>query len=163
MSYVKGLSCRECGREYPAEPSNACDFCFGPLEVNYDYSAIAKVISRKKIQDGPFTMWRYEDLLPVDASSAIDIGCGFTPLIKANNLGKTMGLSELYIKNDAVNPTYSFKDRVVTVASTKAREFGFTTLACASTGNLAGSVAAHAAKAGMEAFIFIPVKVICYE
>jgi threonine synthase len=101
-------------------------------------------------------MWRYEDLLPVDASSAIDIGTGFTPLIKANNLGKTIGLSELYIKNDAVNPTYSFKDRVVTVASTKAREFGFTTLACASTGNLAGSVAAHAAKAGMEAFIFIP-------
>ncbi len=156
MSYVKGLFCKECGREYPAEPLNVCDFCFGPLEVTYDYDAISNVVSRQRIESGPHSMWRYHDFLPAEAEDAIDINAGYTPLIKANNLARSLGLDELYLKNDAVNPSFSFKDRVVAVASTKAREFGFDTLACASTGNLAGSVAAHAARAGMRAFVFIP-------
>lgn len=156
MPYVTSLRCRECGREYPVEPLYVCDFCFGPLEVQYDYEAIGKVMTRERIQAGPPTMWRYEDLLPVDGSNAVDIGVGFTPLLKAENLGRQLGLNNLWIKNDAVNPTYSFKDRVVAVASTKAREFGFDTLACASTGNLAGAVAAHGAKAGFKTLVFIP-------
>ena len=156
MAYVSALRCRSCGREYPVEPLNVCDFCFGPLEVVYDYDAIARVISRERILNGPFSMWRYQDLLPVDGGNAIDINAGFTPLIKCANLGKMLGLENLYVKNDAVNPSYSFKDRVVTVAATKALEFGFDTLACASTGNLACSVAAHAARAGMDAYVFIP-------
>ena len=156
MAHVKGLHCRECGREYPAEPVNVCDFCFGPLEVVYDYAAIREVVSRDRIMRGPLTMWRYQDLLPVDGADAVDICAGFTPLVKAPNLGRLLGLDHLYIKNDAVNPSYSFKDRVVSVASTRAREFGFTTLSCASTGNLACAVAAHAARAGMKAVVFIP-------
>ena len=156
MAYALALKCRECGREYPTDPLNVCEFCFGPLEVKYDYEAIGRSINRESIQNGPPTMWRYEDLLPVDASNAVDLQTGFTPLIKANNLGRIFGLDHLYIKNDAVNPTNSFKDRVVSVASTKAMEYEFKTLACASTGNLAGSVAAHAAKAGMSSYIFIP-------
>ena len=156
MSHEKGLFCKECGREYPAGPLNVCDFCFGPLEVTYDYDSISRVISRERIAQGPRSMWRYHDLLPVDAVNAVDINAGFTPLIKSRNLAKSLGLDELYLKNDSVNPSFSFKDRVVAVASTKALEFGFDTLACASTGNLAGSVAAHAAKAGMRAFVFIP-------
>ncbi len=156
MSHAKGLFCKECGREYPAEPLNVCDFCFGPLEVTYDYDSISRIISRERIAQGPRSIWRYHDLLPVDAVNAIDINAGFTPLIKAKNLAKSLGLDELYLKNDSVNPSFSFKDRVVAVASTKALEFGFDTLACASTGNLAGSVAAHAARAGMRAFVFIP-------
>ncbi|MBI2166527.1 MAG: threonine synthase [Chloroflexi bacterium] len=156
MAYVKALRCKQCGREYPAEPINVCEFCFGPLEVAYDYDGIARAISRAKIARGPLSMWRYAALLPVDADNAVDLNAGFTPLLKAKNLGRLLGLSELYVKNDAVNPSYSFKDRVVTVAMTKALEFGFDTVACASTGNLAGSVAAHAARAGLKAFIFIP-------
>ncbi|GBD10912.1 Threonine synthase [bacterium HR23] len=156
MPYVSALQCRECKRQYPVQPIHVCEFCFGPLEVHYDYDAIARVISRERIQKGPPTMWRYQDLLPVDGENAVDLQTGFTPLLKARNLGRLLGLDNLYLKNDAVNPSYSFKDRVVGVASTKAREFGFDTLACASTGNLAGSVAAHAARAGMKAFIFIP-------
>ena len=156
VSNVKGLFCKECGREYPAEPLNVCDFCFGPLEVTYDYEAIARAVSRDKIANGPRSIWRYEDLLPADAENAVDINAGFTPLIRAKNLARALGLDELYLKNDTVNPSFSFKDRVVSVASTKALEFGFDTLACASTGNLAGSVASHAARAGMRAFVFIP-------
>ena len=156
MAFVKGLRCRECGREYPTEPLNVCDFCFGPLEVVYDYDALARVVSRQRIQDGPLTMWRYQDFLPVDGRDAVDLHTGFTPLVRARNLGRLLGLEELYLKNDSVNPTFSFKDRVVSVAATKALEFEFDTLACASTGNLAGSVAAHAAKAGMKGYIFIP-------
>ena len=156
LAYVTGLRCRECAREYPIEPLNVCDFCFGPLELVYDYDAIAKVIDKDRIQSGPPTMWRYQDLLPVDAAGAVDLHTGFTPLIRARNLGQRLGLDELYVKNDSVNPTFSFKDRVVSVASTKALEFEFDTLACASTGNLAGSVAAHAAKAGMKGYVFIP-------
>ena len=156
MSYASHLRCRECGRCYPLEPLNACEFCFGPLEVDYDYQAIARTISRQRIERGPLTVWRYSDLLPADKDQAVDIGAGFTPLLRAQNLAEALGLRRLYIKNDCANPTWSFKDRVVTVAATKAREFGFDTLACASTGNLANAVAAHAAKAGARALVFIP-------
>ncbi|MDE2899608.1 MAG: threonine synthase [Chloroflexota bacterium] len=156
MAFASALKCRECGREYPTDPLNVCEFCFGPLEVVYDYEAISRVVSRERILNGPLTMWRYQDLLPVDGDNAVDLQTGFTPLMKAPNLGRMLGLDHLYIKNDAVNPTNSFKDRVVSVASTKALEYEFKTLACASTGNLAGSVAAHAARAGMTAYIFIP-------
>ena len=156
MAFVTTLQCRECGREYPVEPTNVCDFCFGPLETVYDYDAIARVISRERIAKGPLSMWRYQDLLPVDGKDAVDINAGFTPLIKSKNLGKLLGLDKLYIKNDSVNPSFSFKDRVVSVAATKALEFGFDTLSCASTGNLACAVAAHAARAGMRSVVFIP-------
>jgi len=156
VAFVTCLRCRECAREYPIEALNVCDFCFGPLEIAYDYDSISRVISRERIARGPFSMWRYEDLLPVDGKDAVDINAGFTPLIKSKNLAKLLGLENLYIKNDCVNPSYSFKDRVVSVAATKALEFGFDTLACASTGNLACAVAAHAARAGMRAVVFIP-------
>ena len=156
MSYATALRCRECKREYPLEAIHVCEFCFGPLEVAYDYEAIRRDVTHKSIEKGPASLWRYAALLPADAEQAIDLKAGFTPLLKADNLGRRLGLHNLYLKNDCVNPTWSFKDRVVAVASTRARQFGFTTLACASTGNLANSVAAHAAKAGMEAYVFIP-------
>jgi len=156
VAFVNGLRCRECGREFPAEALNVCDFCFGPLEVEYDYATISEVISRDKISKGPISIWRYEDLLPSDGDDPVDIMAGYTPLIKARGLGKRLGLNNLYIKNDSVNPSFSFKDRVVSVAATKAVEFGFDTLACASTGNLACSVAAHAARAQIDAVVFIP-------
>lgn len=156
MSYVKALHCRECQREYPEQAINVCEFCFGPLEISYDYERIGKDLTRKSIERGPYSMWRYKPLLPVQGDRIIDINAGFTPLVEAKNLGDALGLKELYLKNDCVNPTYSFKDRVVSVAATKAIEFGFDVLACASTGNLAGSVAAHAARAGLKAYIFIP-------
>ena len=133
-----------------------CEFCFGPLEVSYDYKSIARSVTRRSIQDGPLSMWRYHDFLPADANDAVGIGTGFTPLIKANNLGQMLGLDHLYIKNDAVNPTYTFKDRPVSVTATKALEFDFEVLACVSTGNLMGSVAAHGAKAGMQTILFYP-------
>ena len=158
MSYAKTLRCRKCGREYPLEPLNLCDFCFSPLEVSYDYRSVGKAVSREKITEGPPSMWRYKDLLPVD-EDIVDIGTGFTPLVKADNLGRKLGLEKLYIKNDCLNPTYSFKDRVVSVAVTMAREFGFDTVACASTGNLAASVAAHAAKANIKSYVFVPADV----
>jgi len=148
--------CKECSREYPLSPMNVCDFCFGPVEVQYDYDAIQEAVTRESIQAGPHSMWRYAEFLPVDGSNPVDLNAGFTPLVKADRLGKLLGLNNLYLKNDSVNPTFSFKDRVVAVASTAARDFGFDTIACASTGNLAGSVAAHAAKAGMKGFVFIP-------
>lgn len=157
MSKIKGLICRECKNEYPAEAIHVCEFCFGPLEVNYDYEYIGSKISRKSITEGPNSLWRYLDLLPVSGKDVVGANSGFTPLIKANNLGKLLGLNELYIKNDAVNhPTLSFKDRVVAVALSKAKEFGYDTVACASTGNLANSVAANAAAAGLKCFVFIP-------
>ncbi|MBM2827110.1 MAG: threonine synthase [Dehalococcoidia bacterium] len=156
MSYATALRCRECHRQYELKPIHFCEFCFGPLEVAYDYKAIKRAISRKKISSGPNSMWRYRDLLPVGAGEVVDINAGYTPFIKAERLGKELGLNELYVKNDCVNPTYSFKDRVVSVAATVAMEFGFKAMACASTGNLAGSVAAHAAKAGVDAYIFVP-------
>ncbi len=156
LSNVQSLRCKECGRDYPQEPIYVCDYCFGPLEVAYDYDEIAKNISREKIQDGPLTIWRYDQLLPASRDNAINIGAGMTPLLKADNLGKELGLNNLWIKNDAANPTHSFKDRVVSVATTKAVEFEFDTIACASTGNLAGATAAHGAKAGMNTMVFIP-------
>ena len=158
MFYARALRCRKCGQEYPLQPRNLCDLCFSSLEVSYDYKALAKRLSREEITRGPLSMWRYKDLLPVD-SDVVDIGTGFTPLVKADRLGQELGLDKLYIKNDCLNPTYSFKDRPVSVAITKAREFGFDTVACASTGNLAASVAAHAAKADMKAYVFVPSNV----
>jgi len=158
MSYARALRCRKCGQEYPMQPLNLCDFCFSPLEVSYDYKAMARALNREKLAGGPLSMWRYRDMLPVEGKE-VDIGTGFTPLVKADSLGRELGLDCLYIKNDCLNPTYSFKDRPVSVAVTKAREFGFDTLACASTGNLAASVAAHAAKANMKAYVFVPANV----
>ena len=156
MAKVRGLVCRECGREYPVEPIHVCEFCFGPLEVIYDYDEIKRNISRSKIEEGPKSLWRYIDLLPVEEPT-VGLTAGFTPLKKAENLGRELGLENLYIKDDSVNhPTLSFKDRVVSVALSKAKEFGFDTAACASTGNLANSVSAHAAQAGMNCFVFIP-------
>ena len=156
MSFATALRCRECQREYPLAAQHVCEFCFGPVEVTYDYEAIRRNTTRASIEAGPSSLWRYADFLPCERESAIDIGAGFTPLIHAKNLGKALGLPNLYIKNDTVNPTWSFKDRVVAVASSRARELGFTHLACASTGNLANSVSAHAAASGMEAIVFIP-------
>lgn len=156
LPHVECLKCRECKSEYPIEPLNACEFCFGPLEVEYDYESIRKSVSRKSIEAGPPTMWRYHDFLPVDKEASVDISTGFTPLIHAKNLGAALGLDKLYIKNDSVNPTYSFKDRPVSITTTKALEFEFEVLACVSTGNLMGSVAAHGAKAGMKTMVFYP-------
>jgi threonine synthase len=156
MSAVKCLKCKECGREYPIKASHVCEFCFGPLEVAYDYEKLKKIVSRKKIEKGPPTLWRYKDLLPIEKEEVVESNTGFTPLVRAKNLGRELGLKELYVKNDTVNPTFSFKDRVVSVAASKALELGFDTLACASTGNLAGAVAAHAAIANMKSYIFIP-------
>ncbi|MEJ7619968.1 MAG: threonine synthase [Aquificaceae bacterium] len=156
MASVLGLKCRECGREYSLEPIHVCEYCFGPLEVVYDYDEIKKKVSREKIQEGPKSLWRYIDLLPVE-EPRVGLNAGFTPLKKAENLGKMLGLENLYIKDDSVNhPTLSFKDRVVSVAISKAIEFGFDTVACASTGNLANSVASHSAQAGLNCFVFIP-------
>ena len=156
MAYVQGLRCRECGREYEVAPIFTCEWCFGPLEVSYDYEAITSAISREKIAAGPQAIWRYADLLPVDYSQAVDLGAGFTPLVRADRLAGELGLGEVWVKNDTLNPTNSFKDRVASVALSKALEFGFKTAACASTGNLANSVAAHAARAGLRSFVFIP-------
>ncbi|MEX5219748.1 MAG: threonine synthase [Nitrospira sp.] len=157
MAKMRALVCRECGKEYPVKAIHVCEMCFGPLEVKYNYDEIKKSISRKKIEDGPLSMWRYIDLLPVEGSSLVGPHAGLTPMVRAKNLGAYLGLDELYIKNDTVNhPTLSFKDRVVSVALTRARELGFETVACASTGNLANSVAAHAAASGMQCYVFIP-------
>jgi threonine synthase len=158
MAYVRGLVCRECGRAVPPSPVHVCEDCFGPLEVEYDYAAIRAVLTRDRISAGPPSIWRYRDLLPLDGDPTIGHHVGLTPLVRARNLGDAWGLRELYLKNDAVcHPTWSFKDRVVSVAVSKAREFGLDTVACASTGNLANSVAAHAAEAGLPAVVFIPV------
>jgi len=156
MSFVDGLRCRECGRSYPAEALHVCEFCFGPLEVAYDYDAIATAVTRRSIAAGPPTIWRYAPLLPAEPTGAVDLGAGWTPLVRADRLAAELGLGELWIKNDTMNPTGSFKDRVTSVALTKARELGFKVAACASTGNLANSVAAHAARAGMRSYVFIP-------
>lgn len=157
MEKVLGLKCRECDREYPKEPLHVCEFCFGPLEVNYDYDVIQKSISRKSIEKGPESLWRYVDLLPIDGEPTDGLNSGFTPLIRAKNLGDALGVKELYVKDDSVcHPTLSFKDRVVSIALSKSKEFEFDTVSCASTGNLANAVAAHAAIANLNCFIFIP-------
>ncbi|MBD2465426.1 threonine synthase [Oscillatoria sp. FACHB-1407] len=151
------LKCKECGAEYEPKAIHVCEFCFGPLEVAYDYAALARQVTRKSIQAGPNSIWRYRPFLPVLSDNPIDVGTGMTPLLQANRLARRLGLKKLYIKNDAVNmPTLSFKDRVVSVALTRARELGFTTVSCASTGNLANSTAAIAAHAGLDCCVFIP-------
>jgi len=156
MSFVEGLRCRECGRAFPAEALHVCDWCFGPLEVDYDYDAIAAATTRVSIAAGPTSIWRYANLLPAVNDGAVDLGAGFTPLVRADRLAAQLGLGELWLKNDTLNPTGSFKDRVVSVALARARAMGFKVAACASTGNLANSVAAHAARAGMRHVVFIP-------
>ena len=156
-SKVSHLQCKECGQHHEATAQHVCEFCFGPLEVAYDYDTIRHSVSRQSIEAGPNSIWRYRQFLPVESENPIDVGTGMTPLVKAERLGRRLGIKNLYIKNDAVNmPTLSFKDRVVSVALTRARELGFDTVSCASTGNLANSTAAIAAHAGMECYIFIP-------
>ncbi len=155
--HFTGLKCRECGRHYPAEAIHVCEFCFGPLEVDYDYASIKRVISHEKIAARTKSMWRYKELLPIEGEPTVGKQVGFTPLVKADRLAKALGVRECYVKNDTVNyPTLSFKDRVVSVALSRARELGFTTVACASTGNLANSVAANAASAGLKSYVLIP-------
>lgn len=154
---MKALKCRECGREYPLTANHVCEFDFGPLEVVYDYEHIKKSLTQHAVASRPKSMWRYRELLPVENEPTVGRQVGFTPLVKADRLAKQLGVRELWIKNDAVNyPTLSFKDRVVSVALSRARELGFDTVACASTGNLANSVAANAASAGLKAYVFIP-------
>lgn len=152
----RALRCRECGTRYPAEPIYVCEQCFGPLEVVYDYEALADQPLRSRFAAGPASIWRYEALLPVARVPEIDLQPGWSPLLPAHRLGRALGLRHLYIKNDSINPTWSFKDRVVGVAIAAAREFGYEVVACASTGNLANAVAAHAARAGLRACVFIP-------
>jgi threonine synthase len=157
MSHVIGLRCRECGESYQKKLIHACSLCFGPLDIVYDYEEVARGISRESIASGPRTLWRYKELLPIDSdASIVDIGAGFTPLLKADNLAEKLGLKEVYVKNDSVNPTFSFKDRPASVAVSKAIEFGSPAVGCASTGNLSGAMAAHASKAGLPCFVFIP-------
>ncbi len=154
---VRGLKCRLCGKAYPREALNFCTDDFGPLEVDYDYEEVARTMSRAAIASRPRSMWRYRELLPLDGAPTVGQHVGCTPLVRADRLARALGVSELYIKNDAVNyPTLSFKDRVVAVALSKAVEFGFQTVGCASTGNLANSVAANAAAAGLDAYVLIP-------
>jgi threonine synthase len=157
MSYVTGLRCRECGQAYPEEPLHVCDTCFGPLEVVYDYDAIRRVMTREKVASRPRNLWRYAELLPVRGEPRVGLYSGFTPLVRADRLAAVLGVQDLYVKDDSVNhPTFSYKDRVVSVAISKAVEFGFDTVSCASTGNLANSVSAHAARAGLACYVFIP-------
>lgn len=151
-----GLACRACGRRYPLEPLFVCDECFGPLEVQYDHGDADASQLREEIRRGPVSMWRYQPFLPVARVPEWDVSPGYTPLVRAERLGRVLGLRHLYLKNDTRNPTWSFKDRVVAVALAAARQFGFEVLSCASTGNLAHAVAAHAAKAGVRAVVFIP-------
>lgn len=157
MHFVRGLRCRECGTDYPHEPLHVCELCFGPLEVDYDYAAIARTLTPEAIAARPRNLWRYRELLPLSGEPAVGPHSGFTPLVRADRLAAALGVRELWVKDDSVNhPTFSYKDRVVSVALSKAIEFGFDTVSCASTGNLANSVAAHAARAGLRCFIFIP-------
>jgi len=156
LKYVEGLRCRECGRDYPVAPQHVCEFCWGPLEVVYDYDAIASEVTRAGIANGPESIWRYAPLLPDPGGERVDLGAGWTPLRRAPRLAAELGLDRLWLKFDGLNPTHSFKDRVVSVALTTARSFGYNVAACASTGNLANAVAAHAASAGMDSVVFIP-------
>jgi threonine synthase len=155
--YFSNLKCRECGRLYPKQAIHVCDFDFGPLEAAYDYDAIKAAISRDILRARKRRMWRYRELLPIDGEPTIGTQVGFTPLVRADRLAKKLGIRTLWIKNDTVNyPSLSFKDRVVSVALNRAKELGFTTVACASTGNLANSVAANAAGAGLKSYVLIP-------
>ena len=156
MSFATGLICRECGTAYPAEARYSCEFCFGPLEVDYDLEAARGAVTRESIEAGPASIWRYGALLPDPGAEPVDLGAGWTPLRRASRLAEVLGLRELWLKDDTRNPTGSFKDRVVSVALSSARRLGFTTAACASTGNLATSVAAHAAFIGWPSVTIIP-------
>ncbi len=157
MGFVESLKCKECGEFYPKEPKHVCEMCFGPLEVVYNYDEIKKHISREKIISRSQTIWRYRELLPVDSEPTLGTQVGYTPLVRTRNLAEALGVSEVYVKNDAVcYPTLSFKDRVVSVALSKAREFGFSTTGCASTGNLANSVSSISAAGNLKSFILIP-------
>ena len=157
MGFLKCLKSKGSGREYPTEAIYVCEYDFSPLEADYDYDAIKKVLTRERIEQGPKSLWRYKDLLPIDGEPTVGLNSGFTPLVKAKRLADELGVDELYIKDDSVcHPTWSFKDRVVSVALSRAKELGFDTVSCASTGNLANSVSAHGAKAGFKRYIFIP-------
>ena len=156
-SFFTGLKCRECGKKYPKEPLYVCEYCFGPLEIDYDYDAIKSVLSKEVIASRLPSMWRYRELLPVEKEPVVGFHVGYTPLIRTNRLAQRLGVREVWVKNDTVNyPSLSFKDRVVSVALSSAKEFGFNTVGCASTGNLANSVAANAAHAGLNSYVFIP-------
>lgn len=157
MSYVLGLKCKECGRLYPKEVVFVCEYCFGSIEVDYDYDAIRQVLTHEVIASRPKSLWRYKELLPIEEEPTSGFFSGFTPLFRSERLAKVLGVKELYIKDDSVShPTLSFKDRVVAVAITRAKELGFDTIACASTGNLANSVAALSSQSGLKSYIFIP-------
>jgi threonine synthase len=153
---VESLKCKECGESYPLDARFVCERCFGPLEVAYDFSDLDPAEARRKIQAGSRGIWRYSDFLPFEGRPGDPLEPGLTPLIRADRLAERLGLGELWIKNDAANPTHSFKDRVVAVAIAKAKELGFETVACASTGNLANAVAAHSAAAGLDSYVFVP-------
>jgi threonine synthase len=157
MSSVIGLKCRECAADYPTAPLHVCETCFGPLEVVYDYGSIRRSMTRTAIESRPRNLWRYRELLPIDGEPKVGLHSGFTPLVRADRLARELGVDELWVKDDSVNhPTFSYKDRVVSVSISKALEFGFDTVSCASTGNLANSVSAHAARAGLDCYVFIP-------
>jgi threonine synthase len=157
ISSPAALQCRICGQQYPVEPLTICEECFGPLEPSYDLQSLDGDVFRKHVEQGPASLWRYESLLPGGPSiERVDMGAGFTPLRRADRLADALGLDTLWIKDDSVNPSNSFKDRVVSVATTMARAFGFEAISCASTGNLANATAAHAAKIGMPCYVFIP-------
>ena len=153
---AEALQCKECRTEYPLEARYVCDVCFGPLEVAYDFASLDAEETRRRIQAGPWDIWRYADFLPFEQPPRTALAAGVTPLVRADRLAARLGLGEVWVKNDAANPTHSFKDRVVTIALAKARELGYDVVACASTGNLANAVAAHAAAAGLESYVFIP-------
>jgi threonine synthase len=157
MSFVRELKCKECGTAYALTARMICDECFGPVEVGYDYAAMRGVVTRERIEAGPRSLWRYRDLLPIEGEPRAGLRSGLTPLVRAERLGKQLGVRELWLKDDSANyPSFSYKDRVVAVAITRAIEFGYETVGCASTGNLAHSVAAHAASVGLRAVVFIP-------
>lgn len=157
MSYFKGLQCSLCGESFPAEALYVCDKCLGPLEATYDAEGIKRDVSRELIASRPKNLWRYREFLPITGEPRTGFHSGMTPLVRADRLAKALGLRELYLKDDSVNhPTLSYKDRVVSVAATRAVELGVTVFGCASTGNLGNSVAAHAARLGLECYVFIP-------
>ena len=153
---IEALKCKECQATYPLDARYVCDACFGPLEVAYDFSELDAESTRRRIQAGPQDIWRYSDFLPFESRPQTALAAGVTPLVRADRLAEKLGLGEVWVKNDAANPTHSFKDRVVTVALAKAQELGYQVVACASTGNLANAVAAHAAAAGLESYVFVP-------
>jgi len=157
VTSATALRCKECERVEPLTAAYVCEYCFGPLEVLYDEDRLAASVSRERIEAGPPSLWRYRDLLPcAPEDPSAGLPSGLTPLVEAPRLAERLGLRHVWVKNDTANPTHSFKDRVVTVALAKARELGYRVVACASTGNLANAVAAHAAAAGLEAYVFVP-------